>query len=179
MKYNTIELFGRKFEVFEDGRVYRSPFIDPIGRQWKRNKLKFRNNGNGYMMVDFHANGKYRNVTLHRMVATAFVENLHNFPQVDHINGDKNNNHPSNLRWVNGKQNNRGYKQKTANKTSRFRGVHWEKRRKKWVAQISARGLQKFGGYFDSEIEAAIAYNKLAISADYSSSALNKIDDYE
>lgn len=46
---------------------------------------------------------------IHRLVATAFIPNERNSPQVDHINGDKSDNRVENLRWVTGTENNFGY----------------------------------------------------------------------
>merc|ERR1712034_268929 len=47
-------------------------------------------------------------------------------------------------------------------KTSQFKGVHWHKDRRKWVARIYPKGLkQKFGGYFEDELDAAKKVNQL------------------
>lgn len=50
-----------------------------------------------YLFVQLGA-GNVRRV--HRLVAEAFIENPNARPQVDHIDGNRVNNHASNLRWV-------------------------------------------------------------------------------
>ena len=42
---------------------------------------------------------------VHREVAKLFIENKENKPQVNHIDGDKLNNHYLNLEWVNNSEN--------------------------------------------------------------------------
>lgn len=44
--------------------------------------------------------------TIHRLVAIAFVDNPEGKPVVDHIDGNKENNHYSNLEWVSYAENN-------------------------------------------------------------------------
>jgi len=53
--------------------------------------------------------------------------------------------------------------QRTKTKSSKYYGVAWSKRYKKWQASIKIRGKNKFGGYFDHEVEAAKAANQLYI----------------
>lgn len=62
---------------------------------------------NGYIFVRFSM-GKYkRYYKVHRLVAIAFIPNPKNLPQVNHIDGNKSNNHISNLEWVDALSNQR------------------------------------------------------------------------
>ena len=44
--------------------------------------------------------GKYKTCTVHSLVAKMFIPNPEDKPQVDHIDGNKDNNSELNLRWV-------------------------------------------------------------------------------
>lgn len=59
----------------------------------------------GYLRLSIKNNGKKKHYAVHRLVAIAFIPNIDNKPQVDHINGDKLNNCVDNLRWVSNKEN--------------------------------------------------------------------------
>lgn len=56
----------------------------------------------GYLRV---ALGRGVQRYIHRLVAAAFHQNTHNLPQVDHIDGDRQNNRADNLRWVTAREN--------------------------------------------------------------------------
>ena len=59
----------------------------------------------GYLEVSLHKNKKEKRFRVHRLVAEAFLNNENNFPQVNHIDGDKSNNTIWNLEWVTDLQN--------------------------------------------------------------------------
>ena len=54
----------------------------------------------GYLMVGLSNNSETVLISIHRLVATAFIENIDNKPQVNHIDEDKLNNRTTNLEWV-------------------------------------------------------------------------------
>jgi hypothetical protein len=86
---------------------------------------------------------------------------LMNKKSIDHINNIGTDNRKENLRLCNQSQNNAN-RRKQKNCSSQFKGVCWYKRDKKWVASIEYKEKQYYLGRFNSEINAALAYNKKA-----------------
>jgi hypothetical protein len=70
----------------------------------KGKELKQVINKRGYPEVRFRKNGTHIRV-VHRLVAKAFIPNLENKPQVNHVDGNKLNNRVDNLGWMNNSEN--------------------------------------------------------------------------
>jgi plasmid maintenance system antidote protein VapI len=68
----------------------------------KRGEVLSHINAKGYRQIKI---GNYGAKRLHRLVASAFIENPFQLKEVNHIDGDKLNNHVSNLEWCSRKQN--------------------------------------------------------------------------
>ena len=77
--------------------------------------------------------------------------------QIDHINGDRADNRMSNLREATMAQNQQNMKV-PAHNTSRYVGVTWSKREKKWLANIKVNGKVIGLGSYSRIEQAAAAY---------------------
>lgn len=68
------------------------------GRIWSTKSNSWRKpfNNNGYLQL--RINGETYKV--HRLIALAFIPNPYNLETVDHVNEDKTDNRPENLRWM-------------------------------------------------------------------------------
>lgn len=82
--------------------------------------------------------------------------------QVDHIDCNGLNNTRNNLRLANPRQNNQN-KRLQKNNTSGFKGVYWKLGKNRWTANIRVNGKTKLVGYFRNPVEAARAYDKVAM----------------
>lgn len=71
----------------------------------KPKQLSKKKHSSGYMTVTLCKGSTHKNMSIHRLVANAFVENENNLPCVNHIDGDKSNNASFNLEWVSYSQN--------------------------------------------------------------------------
>jgi len=99
---------------------------------------------------------KTRTVYMHREIMNPPPDRL-----VDHRNCDGLDNRRENLRFATRAQNvlNR---RKKKNATSRFLGVYFNKEKSTWDSQIMHQGKRRWVGRFDSEIDAARAYDAAA-----------------
>ena len=74
-------------------------------RLYKGKILKKNNDRYGYPVCKLWKNSKGKNHTIHRLVAITFIENDDDKLLVNHIDGNKTNNHISNLEWCTNSEN--------------------------------------------------------------------------
>jgi len=111
---------------------------------------------NGYVYFNTDENGHRQRHYLHRWVMRAPAG-----LDVDHINGDRQDNRKKNLRLCSRSQNMQKAKKRSGTK-SRFRGLSWDRTRQKWMVTIQADAKLTYIGRFDDEEEAARAYDAAA-----------------
>jgi hypothetical protein len=115
----------------------------------------------GQEVGSIHATG-YRHVTwmnkphkVHRLIF--LLEHGYLPKEIDHINGDKQDNRLENLREATRSENqyNKGM---CKSNTSGFRGVSWHKHSKAWLVRLCVNGKSKIIGYFkDLELAGLVA----------------------
>lgn len=135
---------GTKVNCYEDGSVEWS-YTNPSWKGYRTIKtFGPGRNSKGYKTVRINQ----RSYAVHRLIAMAFLPNLDNLPQVDHINRDKTDNRLENLRWVDNKQNQLNTERHERSK-ARF-GVTSSENRNEYIKAVTReRGLTKKNIYFN------------------------------
>lgn len=95
------------------------------------------NNSKKYWRVGIQINNKRKSFAIHRLVATAFIPNPNNLPQINHKDGNKDNNHVSNLEWCTNSYNQKHAIEKgLKSKATMSRNCHLRKLTEEQVAFI-------------------------------------------
>lgn len=117
LKDDLIRINGEKFKRFYLNLTDRTTyFISKKAKVYNEKNNQFikckKKNKRGYYTLHMHINGNIKVSNLHRCVATVWKPSGFGIDKdVDHKDGDKNNNKPSNLEWVSRKVNiRRAYK---------------------------------------------------------------------
>ena len=84
------------YSVTEDGKIINNKF---------NRELKPILGNTGYYQISLSNKGESRNLTIHRLVANAYLSNDENKREVNHINGIKTDNRLENLEWATSSEN--------------------------------------------------------------------------
>lgn len=127
------------YQVSNLGRVKRLSRIVDAGNGARRTLpemiMSFRENKLGYHYVGLTKNHKQKIMLIHRLVASAFLENVQNKPEVNHIDGVKANNSVSNLDWCTRQEN-----KQHANRTGLWKVTEKMKQRSRKVEFTNDQG---------------------------------------
>jgi len=145
------------YQVSNLGNVKSLDRVSSIGRKLKGKTLKNGLCGSGYCVVCLFKNGKSKTKTIHKLVSIAF---LNHTPcgfelVVNHIDRNRVNNNLYNLEIITQRENSN---KKHIKSSSKYTGVSWNKKSKKWESRIVINRRKKNLGQFTDELEAAQAY---------------------
>lgn len=135
--------------------------------QWK---WSYHPEGYAKRTLDTHRSSSRRTTTTRFLHQEVFKSPSQ---RIDHINGNKLDNRKCNLRGATVAQNAMN-KKKCSKYSSKYKGVHWCKKAKKWIAQIKLQGKSTHLGSSCREEEAANIYNIAAIKHFGEFAKLNK-----
>jgi hypothetical protein len=121
-----------------------------------------------YRIAVLSKNNKQRAFKISRLVAFAFIDNKNDLPVVNHIDGNKKNDHFSNLEWCTYSHNSlHAFDNGLSKKKSKYTGVGWDKNRNKYGAYVYRDNKNLFVGRFDTEELAAEAIARFKIENKY------------
>ena len=123
--------------IYPDGKVFSKNYNNSGKGQFR----KFKPRSDGYCQITLSNNGKIKVISIHRLVATHYIPNPDNKPEVDHINRIRNDNRVENLRWTTTSEN-------TCNK-----GTHkLNKSGYKWISDRNKNDLYRFARTINGKI---------------------------
>jgi len=88
-----------------DGKIFKNYYVTKDGKIWSKSlkiyrKLNVNSTGYYHLSLSDDATKSKITATVHRLVAKAFIPNPENLDIVNHKDGNKLNNHVSNLEWL-------------------------------------------------------------------------------
>lgn len=152
-------------EIFKDIQGYENLYkvsnYGNIKSLWKGKNIVLKTSiVAGYVSCGLWNNGKGKMIKNHRIAAQEFIPNPDNLPEVNHIDGNKMNNHVENLEWCTPRENVFNRERLNAKvKKSKYVGVSPASECVgRWVASCFFNKKQNYLGIFGSEEEAYSAY---------------------
>lgn len=95
-------------EIYKDIEGFPGYQVTSWGRVYNKERGTFVRQDvhcKGYLRVDLFNEDGRKHFKVHRLVAEAFIPNPENKPQVNHIDGNNQNNSITNLEWVTNAEN--------------------------------------------------------------------------
>ena len=135
-----------------DGSVRAFAVVDAADAAWA-NQWRWSLDGDGYAVRSERRNGHCQTIRLNRELLGLKRGDLR---QGDHRDRDRLNNRRSNLRGLPDTKNAQNVSSFHGS-ASQYRGVYWDKRKRKWRAQVNVDSRTTNLGYFTDEREAAEA----------------------
>lgn len=165
-------------EIWKDIPEYEGMYqASTLGRSKSLDKTIFRRNNRsltfyekirkstlhcntGYLYISLHNNNKIKIYSVQQLIINTFSNhNNKNNLVIDHVNNIKTDNRLVNLQLITQREN---CSKDKKNGSSKYVGVSWHKKSKKWESKIRIKGRLKHLGYFNKELNATKAYqNKL------------------
>lgn len=109
VKSSPVLGFEGYYQITIDGRVISLErhilTKKDVRRRIPERVLKAKKHGKGYQFVALCKDGVRNDYYVHRLVASAFIDNPGNLPYLNHLDGNPSNNCVDNLQWVSHKQN--------------------------------------------------------------------------
>lgn len=130
--------------------------------------LKFRKNSRKYLTITIRKDVKTYCYLVHRLVAEAFIPNPNNYPQINHIDGNKTNNSADNLEWCTASNNQKhAYRTKLHSKDIEKMKRMNEKSKQKTKKEIIQYDLNRniineFESLKDAELKTKIKYQRIS-----------------
>jgi predicted DNA-binding protein YlxM (UPF0122 family) len=92
-RWKNVDGYEGKYEISDHGKVRSNWF-------GKSKILKTHKMSSGYDQLNLYKNKKHKKWSIHRLVAKHFIDNPDNKLEVNHKDGNKDNNHYLNLEWM-------------------------------------------------------------------------------
>lgn len=140
--WKDIEGYEGLYQISNYGRIRSLKFKNNVCEKNRTIVMK-QNLRNGYFVINLRKNTKRKSFQVHRLVAQAFIKNPFNYPVVNHIDYNPQNNNAENLEWCTQKQNVRhsicNMKGKSHNINNPNYGITYRKKQNKYELSIKKK----------------------------------------